>query len=128
MKKIILLSLLSLITYANSNPQIRTCRLVQGNFEVYDIEFDEIGHCNLGKASIDTISLMFIRHEGVQTRAVESFLADEKTCSSITLEGVNTDRTNTLCYYMDGSSIDLETLQKGRDHVDNRRLTAILSK
>jgi hypothetical protein len=128
MKKLLFVTLLlSLNAFAFQNPQIRVCNISHGNFEVYDIEDDVIGHCNLGKASIDTISLMEIRFYDRTTDAVRAFLGNSKKCNGSTITGVNNMRTNELCFYMDGSSIDLETLVKGSDHTDNAKLKAVLT-
>jgi hypothetical protein len=127
MKKLLLvITLLSLNVFASQNPQIRVCRISQGNFEVFDIGTDEIGHCNLGKASIDTISLMQIRFEGEKSLAVQALEFGDRGCAFEVVDGVNNEHTRELCLYRDGSSIELETLKKGPNHIDNRRLMAIL--
>lgn len=127
MKKLLfVIALLSLNVFASQNPQIRVCRISQGTFEVFDIGTDEIGHCYFGDASIDTLSLMEIRFEDIKTQAVEALEFGDRGCVYKVVEGVNNVRSRQICLYRDGSSIELETLKKGPNHIDNRRLMSIL--
>lgn len=120
------ITLLSLNVFANPNPQMRVCRISQGNFEIFDIGTDGIGHCYFGDASIDTISLMEIRFRGIKTQAIEALEYGDRGCVYKVVDGVNNVRNRQFCLYRDGSSIELETLMKGPDHFDNRRLMSIL--
>ena len=82
MKKILLVALFlaSQTIFANSNPQMRTCRINLGQFWTVNIEnpkTDNIGFCRFGNEMVDSITFMNYAFTNTPSNSLEAFLATE---------------------------------------------------
>lgn len=127
MKTLLILTLLTISAFAHRNPQIRTCNITLGTFNVYDIPGDNIGHCIYGSASIDTISLMDKVYENKESIAVDEFMDGRTQCRGQIVDASNERETMKICQYYDGSSVRLSTLENGVNSSANKKLVDALN-
>lgn len=115
MKKLIILTLglISLNAMAlNTNPQMRLCRQLHGEFSSEGSGLDEIGVCQIGQSKIGTIDLMKYFYENVATLSIQSFLSQQKVCLSGQIVSLVKDNgmATRYCLYSDYSILDLNSL------------------
>ncbi len=139
MKLLIALSILisSQISIANSNPQMRTCRIHLAQFWSYEVtepKSDHIGFCRYNNAMVDSISFMTYAFQKELSLSLGSYF-DSKTQSfssckaagaKLVLGKDSNDYTIKLCVFRDYSFISKRTLVKGWDSLENRDLSRAL--
>lgn len=139
MKKIILITILlaGQSVWANSNPQMRTCRINLGQFWTLNIETpknDSIGFCRYGTEMIDSVSFMNYAFYNSASNSMDAFFDTEDmahdSCSDVGADLISAkDSYNSeteLCVFSDYSFIKKSTLIKGWNHPDNQNLTSAL--
>jgi hypothetical protein len=139
MKKIVLIAILLVgqSVLANSNPQMRTCRMNLGQFWTLNIEvpkMDNIGFCRYGIEMIDSISFMNYAFNNSVSKSLDAFLDTEDmahdSCSDAgadLITGKDSYNSDTeLCVFSDYSFIKKSTLIKGWNHPHNIDLTSAL--
>lgn len=127
----VVISFISILTFAREPYFARQCRLSQGQYWVVDVPGDKIGLCRLGDAVIlsDTLAL---HQEGQNQKAVQVYLSSSNKGHCLaygaqTLVGVDTENQEfNLCRFNDGSAIGLETLNAGSSAVENSSLNNAL--
>jgi hypothetical protein len=139
MKKILLVALFlaSQTIFANSNPQMRTCRINLGQFWTVNIEnpkTDNIGFCRFGNEMVDSITFMNYAFTNTPSNSLEAFLATEDfnfySCAGAGAQKISSQDSYghkaDLCVFMDYSFIKESTLLKGWNHSDNQELSQAL--
>lgn len=114
-----LLTFLSSIPFAQSqliksNPLIRICHQVGGEFVVFQNTKDEIPTCKIGHSYIGSLDLIQFMFEHQETLSINNYKTDNKTCegqfkSLKSLEGQVID----FCLFSDSSILDIQTLTAG---------------
>jgi hypothetical protein len=129
MKKGLLLSALffSINVFAISNPLRRICLEKQGHFFVADLIQDQVAACQLGHSVVGALELVYLA-ENLTTESVQNYSERKTTCVGNEIQIKTTDDGDfqTVCHYDDGSFIDLQSLQSGRDSGQNPELNAAL--
>lgn len=127
MLKTIALSLVLLTStsaFAFRNPQMRACLLAQGSFMIINTPNDQIGLCKIGLSYVGAIDLL---NKDAQIEVPFSLYnykrglqvcADRNLLTLTMFDGQKLD----VCYYSDGSLIDLETLNSGKNDPRNQLL------
>ncbi|MBC7743153.1 MAG: hypothetical protein H7061_13215 [Bdellovibrionaceae bacterium] len=125
-----ILTFISFFAQANSNPQMRECRIRGGEFLAVAVNDDQVGLCQLGSAYIGAIDLMLVVNKEGMPKSVEMYTNGMKKCDPLgkaktvsTLEG----RELQVCFFDDGSAIGLATLHSGMDAPENSRLNQALN-
>lgn len=138
----LILSLVAVLFVFNtafaSNPQIRTCRVNGGQFWAMNIvdPTDSIGFCRLNSATVGTLSLMKLVHNGELTHATYAFKMSKvqrvdscKTAGATLKIAQDSNGAKTLiCMFEDYSFIAFNTLVKGWNSPDNSKLTNLIIK
>lgn len=141
MKKLcfILICTMMQFAYGNSNPQMRTCRIHQGQFWTYDIHSpssDNIGFCRFKSAMIDSVSFMHYAFTNVSSESMTAYLDSlyEKYDSCKDAGGKLIDGKDSggeiisICFFQDYSFIERDTLVRGWYSEENRELNSALNK
>jgi hypothetical protein len=131
MSLIMLLSLAGVFTQAATvNPQVRACRVANGQFFRVDTGLDQIGLCRIGRSVIGAIDLLN-KDADIEDMpmSILDFQNGVTTCDSshIVIFPNPAGRTLKACYYDDGSIIDLMTLNLGRNSQLNEQLNRVLN-
>ncbi len=129
MKKGLLLSTLfiSLNVFAISNPLRRICLEKKGQFFVADLSQDQVAACQLGHSVVGALELVYLG-ENLTSESVLNYSERKTTCSAQVIQ-INTSALGqlvTVCRYNDGSFIDLQSLESGRDSGLNPDLNTAL--
>lgn len=119
--------ILSQNSFAFSNPQIRICHEKSGEFVATPIGKDNVGLCKLNHSFIGALDLVY-HNQNIKTQSIENYTDKELVCTGTETEVSVNDAglTTAVCIYADGSLIDLETLNSGRDDAKNARLNSAL--
>lgn len=131
MKKIALSALVfftAASALAYKNPQIHACNIARGEFMVVNAPYDQIGLCKLGLSLVGSIDLL---NKDAHIEIPLSLYNYKKGIVSCTLRNIATFTTFdgqeiNVCYYSDGSVIDLETLITGKNNSRNTDLNRAL--
>ena len=116
-------------TWSASNPQMRACRAASGQYFILDTGLDEIGFCRLGPSVIGAIDLL---NKDAAMEEAPASLSDYRDgiadCEPSNVSAIPNGAGNILkvCYYDDGSIIDLQTLSRGKNHSLNWQLNRAL--
>ena len=129
-KLMLIISLLftSLSSYGIRNPQIRACAVAQGVFLAVYAPEDQIGLCRLGLSLVGSIDLLNKDAQIEIPLSLHNYKKGVQVCTNrnlatlITFEG---EQIN-VCYYSDGSVIDIETLSSGKSNERNNKLNRAL--
>ena len=106
------LLLVSNSSFATRNPQIRACVSVGGQFFVVDAEYDEVGLCRIDAALVGSIDILN-RDSGIEVPlSLFNYKKGVKSCTTQNLTTLFTFEGEPIyvCYYSDGSILDVETL------------------
>lgn len=120
---------LSSLAAAASNPQMRACRVASGQFFVLDTGLDQIGLCRLGPSVIGAIDLL---NKDADVEDVPASIYEYRNgvtfCEPAHVASFPNPNGTVLkvCYYDDGSIIDLQTLVRGKNHPQNYSLSKAL--
>jgi hypothetical protein len=124
-----LLALAGLTASAASNPQMRACRVVNGQFFVIDTGLDQLGLCRIGYSVIGAIDLLN-KDASIEDMpfSVYEYSRGTTTCEADHIATFPSPGGSALkvCYYDDGSLIDLQTLNRGKSHPHNWYLNKAL--
>jgi len=113
-----------------TNPQMRACRAVNGQFFLVDTGLDQIGLCRVGSSVIGAIDLL---NKNADIEDAPSSIVDYKNgvtaCNSNHIVSFPNPAGRALkaCYYDDGSVIDMMTLARGRNNPLNQQLNRALN-
>lgn len=117
------------LAHANTNPQMRQCRLSGGTFTSVQTSDDIVGLCQLGSAYIGSLDLLYHLDKSATPLSIEIYSQGVTSCDPMgtsrvvkTLEGVEMR----LCFYGDGSLIEMNTLQNGISSLNNTELNQAL--
>ncbi len=112
---------------AISNPQIRICHQKNGEFLSVDLATDQVGLCKIGNSYVGALDLVYLA-QNQTSESLISYAQREKKCKGNEVQVVISEDVNfkTLCQHSDGSLIDLDTLNSGRDSVQNSALNMAL--
>lgn len=112
------------------NPQIITCNTLGGEFLVANTHNDEIGFCQFDKALVGAVDLMIFNDKVSIPQSLNSYMKYQSGCytpgSIETLFLVGGRGSLQFCAYPDHSYIELGTLIKGPDSLDNEKLNEVL--
>lgn len=124
-----LLAVTGFTTLAASNPQMRACRVANGQFFVLDTGLDQLGLCRIGYSVIGAIDLLN-KDAAIEDMpfSVYEYSRGATTCEPDHVTTFPNPGGSALkvCYYDDGSLIDLQTLIRGRNHPNNWYLNKAL--
>tara|TARA_Y100000590_G_C15479384_1_gene923366 strand:+ start:40 stop:468 length:429 start_codon:yes stop_codon:yes gene_type:complete len=134
---LVLVLLSTQLVFANSNPQMRTCRIYAGQFwslKITSPKDDHIGFCRYNDAMLDSVSFMQYLYEKEVTQAFAAYFSSEhkeiRSCKQVGAKEVIGQETNgpstRLCVFSDYSFAKKETLLKGWNHPANSELTKVL--
>lgn len=115
--------------YTVPNPMMRTCNLVGGFSVVINVNADQILLCHIGKSYIGSLELFLFKTENRVSENIQDFLSgitDTKKCTSVEIVSDLDCRSYELCFFSDGSIMDIGTFKKGVDHSDNQALKNVL--
>ncbi len=106
------------------NPQIRACYAAQGQFLVVNASEDQIGLCKLGPSLVGAIDLLNKDAQIEIPLSLHNYKKGVQTCTTRNLMTFTTFEGEEImvCYYSDGSVIDLETLSSGKNSERNTQL------
>jgi len=113
-----------------TNPQMRACRIANGQFFLVDTGLDQIGLCRLGPTIIGAADLL---NKDADVEDAPSSVVDYKNgvtaCNSNHIVSFPNPvgRALKACYYDDGSVIDLMTLARGKNSSLNQALNRALN-
>ncbi len=116
---------------AMNNPQIRICHQKNGEFLSVDLGNDQVGLCKIGNSYVGALDLVYLA-QNQTSESLISYAQREKNCQGNEVQVVISDDANlktnfkTLCQLSDGSLIDIDTLNSGRDSVENSALNMAL--
>ena len=134
MKFIILSALLTLGFGAQAfahNPQIHFCQLSGGQFHEIEVNGDQVGYCQFGKAYIDAVSFLMVTTNQGSTTATLAALGGANYCASAggqVFKGQDfIGAPFDLCFFQDGSSIEVMTLSRGPYSSENALMVQGLS-
>ncbi len=127
MKIFLTLLLLSTTTFAFSNPQRRECLQKNGEFIVADIENDQVALCKIGHSYIGALDLVYLT-SNQPTESLINYSHRQLSCLGKEIQTTVNDsgELKLLCLHDDGSLIDVESLQLGRDSAQNLVLNSAL--
>ncbi len=124
-----LLVTVGLSTSAAGNPQMRACRVANGQFFVLDTGLDQIGLCRLGSSVVGAIDLLN-KDAAIEDMPASIYdysrgvtMCDPGHIATFPSAGGTPLK---VCYYDDGSIIDLTTLMRGKNHPQNWQLSKAL--
>jgi hypothetical protein len=128
--KTILISVLTLLStsaFAFSNPQIRACHQKNGEFIVTALGQDQIGLCKINNSYVGALDLMNYNVQFI-TKSIENYIQNNTICISYKKSLIISDSgtQKMFCVFEDGSLMDLETLNTGRNSIINQALNSIL--
>ena len=114
---------------AQKNPQMRTCRILKGQFFVAESATDQFGFCKFGSAIIGTIDL--VRHQQLRETvlSIQTYENNINSCApfGLTKKLITPDGDEvSVCAFGDGSLIESETLRLGIHAVENAFLNKAL--
>ncbi len=97
------------------NPQIRICRVTEGEFQAVDIPGDQIGLCHYQNSFIDAVSILTVTSGENQSLAIQAlFGSNTDSCEAAgaqTVAGQDLEGNQfQLCLFQDQSLIELNTL------------------
>ncbi len=134
MKIIRLIALLSFGFAAQAfahNPQIHFCQLSGGLFHEIEVKGDQVGYCQFGTAYIDAVSLLKVTTDQGSTTATLAAMGGANYCASAGGEVVQGQdfigAPFELCFFQDGSSIEVMTLAHGPTSSQNALMIQALS-
>lgn len=121
------------VSWANTNPLMRVCRLEQGRFWTLQVPGDELPLCFFGKAAVGAESLLQLESQAGDSEAVKAYKSasggDCSTLGAENLEGVDSNGVSfKVCRFADSSLIEENTLKAGFGHPSNQKLDQVLSK
>lgn len=131
MLKTIALSLVlltSVSAFALRNPQIRACLIAQGDFMIVNTSYDQIGLCKVGPSYVGAIDLLNKDAQIEVPFSLYSYKKGFQSCADrnlVTLTMLDGQKLD-VCYYSDGTLIDLETLTTGKNDPRNQLLNTAL--
>lgn len=107
--------LLSASAFSASNPQIRACHSIGGQFFVSQIPDDQIGLCKIGQSVVGAIDVLNKDAQIEVPLSLHYYASGVKVCPPQNLTTLNDVNQNefTVCMYSDESVIDIETLNSG---------------
>jgi putative hemolysin len=125
----LVISILSSISTAQNNPQIRICRQLGGEFVAANTDTDQIGLCRFGQAYIGSIDLVrFVDKSSPDS--IETYTNNIQSCEPY----AQTKQVQILqgpclnvCVFSDGSIIESQTLSNGRQNFNNAKLNKALN-
>jgi hypothetical protein len=122
------ITLLSTTAFSASNPQIRACHSVGGQFFVSQVLDDQIGLCKIGQSVVGSIDILNRDAQIEVPLSLHYYASGVKVCPPQNLTTLNDANQNefTVCMYSDDSVIDIETLNSGFESHRNLQLDAIL--
>ncbi len=100
-----------------TNPQIRLCRQLQGQFIVVETPNDQVGLCQLGAGYMGSLDLVKYLTENTLPMSIESYSSGSTTCDPLGTSRTVLSLENNefrVCIYKDGSIVEMTTLQKGK--------------
>ncbi len=113
--------------FANTNPQMRECRLSGGTFFTMDLPSDQIGLCQLDSSIIGALDLMYARTMGKELLSVSQYKGGPAICIGSQIQMTNLEGNSVLaCLYLDGSIIDIGSLITGRTYYKNGKINSAL--
>ena len=121
--------LAGLSAWSSGNPQMRACRIANGQFFVLDTGLDEIGLCRIGQSVVGAIDIL---NKDADIDDAPASLTDyrdgitECDPSRVVIFPNVAGTTLKICYYEDGSLIDLITLNRGKTSPLNTPLNKAL--
>ena len=129
---VLLLAFMSTSSWAlpATNPQMRACRMANGQFFVLDTGLDKIGLCRLGPSIVGAIDLL---NKDADTEDAPNSVVDYRNgvteCDPKKVANFPNPiggRNLRICYYDDGSIIDMLTLNRGKNNPLNSSLNKAL--
>lgn len=127
---VIVISLLTSTSWSfTTNPQIRSCRLAGGEFVEVKTAQDQIGLCKFGSAYIGALDILQYTDTKEYSLAALYFGIDLRLCDGAVIDAENLEKTQSfkLCTYNGESYIEMNTLNKGVHHPDNKQLKDFLN-
>lgn len=125
------------ISWGNSNPLMRTCRLEQGHFWVLQAGYHDIPLCFFDKAAIGAEALLIFKTNQGSTEALKAYNNRNSSaprggvCGSFdadVVEGTDTEgQTFNVCRFSDDSYIEETTLWLGPGNSSNAALDKALA-
>lgn len=124
-----LLVLVGATSSAASNPQMRACRVASGQFFVIDTGLDQLGLCRIGNSVIGATDLLR-KDAAIEDMpfSIYDYLGGNTSCDVNRIATFPDPGGAPLkvCYYDDGSLIDVLTLTRGKTHPQNWQLNKAL--
>lgn len=113
-----------------SNPQIRICQSLHGEFLAAQNNEDQVGLCKFDSAYVGTIDLLQFKDAGVNVESIQTYRDGAKSCEPYgqlkTIEILNQGEQLQVCFFQDGSMLLNKTLEAGLRSSANQRLNQAL--
>ncbi|MFZ3229367.1 MAG: hypothetical protein WA160_04115 [Pseudobdellovibrio sp.] len=114
-----------------TNPQIRICNQFEGEFLVAQNGDDQVGLCKLDSAIIGSLDLLSLSDaiSSNYAQSIQIYEADIRSCEPygqiITIQLLQSYPLD-VCFFNDGSMIEINTLKSGIHSTKNIKLNKVL--